>query len=298
MSAKLIDGKTISEQVLAETQEGVDAFRRKRGFVPGLSFVRVGEDPASVVYVGAKAKMCERMGIQSQTFVLPATATEIQVLELIHSLNIQTYIHGILVQSPMSENIREDVIFEAIDPRKDVDGFHPLNLGKLVVGDPTGFVACTPAGVHQLLIRSGIPVAGKRVAILGRSRIVGKPLSLILSAKGPQADATVTVCHSRTPDLATVTTQADILIAAIGRNRFVKADMVREGAVVVDVGISRVADITKKAGHHLEGDVDFAEVSKKAGWITPVPGGVGPMTIAMLMANTLKAAEMLAADQR
>ena len=294
MSAKILDGKVISEQVLQETRQGVEEFRAKRGYAPGLAFVRVGEDPASVVYVGAKAKMCERMGIQGQTFILPATATEAQVLELIRSLNAQKFVHGILVQSPMPSAIREDLVFETIEPIKDVDGFHPLNLGKLAVGDPTGFIACTPAGVHQILIRSGIPLAGRRVVILGRSRIVGKPLALILSNKGKDADATVTIAHSRTKDLPAVAREGDILIAAIGKNRFVTADMVKEGAVVVDVGITRVPDATKKSGHHLEGDVDFKPVAEKAGWITPVPGGVGPMTIAMLMANTLKAAKLQA----
>ncbi len=292
MSTQLIDGRKISEQVLAETQAGVEAFRAKIGFVPGLAFVRVGEDPASVVYVGAKAKMCERMGIQSQTFVLPATARQQEVLDLIHGLNGQKNIHGILVQSPMPKGMDEGLVFETIVPEKDVDGFHPLNLGKLAVGDPSGFVACTPAGVHQLLLRSGISIPGRRVVILGRSRIVGRPLALLLSARGPEADGTVTICHSKTPNLPEVTRQADILIAAVGRNRFVTAEMVKEGAVVVDVGINRIPDTTKKSGYRLEGDVDFTAVSEKTSWITPVPGGVGPMTIAMLMANTLKAARL------
>jgi methylenetetrahydrofolate dehydrogenase (NADP+)/methenyltetrahydrofolate cyclohydrolase len=294
MSAKILDGKSISEQVLQETQKGVADFKGRHGFAPGLAFVRVGEDPASVVYVGAKAKMCERLGIQGQTFVLPATASEAQVLELVASLNAQKTVHGILVQSPMPSGIREDLVFETISPAKDVDGFHPMNLGKLAVGDPAAFVACTPAGVHQILLRSGIPTAGRRVVILGRSRIVGKPLALILSNKGKEADATVTIAHSRTRDLPAVAREAEILIAAIGKNRFVTADMVSEGAVVVDVGITRVPDATKKAGYRIEGDVDFKPVAEKAGWITPVPGGVGPMTIAMLMANTLKAATLQA----
>ncbi len=292
MSARLLDGKLISEQVLEETRRGVAEFTAKHGFAPGLAFVRVGEDPASVVYVGAKAKMCERLGIQGQTYVLPASAVEAQVLDLVASLNAQPRVHGILVQSPMPAGIREDVVFEAILPGKDVDGFHPLNLGKLAVGDPTAFVACTPAGVHQILLRGGIPLAGRRVVILGRSRIVGKPLALLLSGKGKGADATVTLAHSRTQDLPSVTREAEILIAAMGKNRFVTADMVREGAVVVDVGITRVPDPAKKSGARIEGDVDFTPVSQKASWITPVPGGVGPMTIAMLMANTLKAAKL------
>ncbi|MCC7518077.1 MAG: bifunctional methylenetetrahydrofolate dehydrogenase/methenyltetrahydrofolate cyclohydrolase FolD [Verrucomicrobiae bacterium] len=297
MSAKILDGKAISEQVLQETRQGVAEFRTKHGFAPGLAFVRVGEDPASRVYVGAKAKMCERLGILGQTFVLPAAASEAQALDLVASLNAQKNVHGILVQSPLPDGLREDAVFETISPEKDVDGFHPMNLGKLVVGDPTGFVACTPAGVHQILLRSGIPLAGRRVVILGRSRIVGKPLALLLSAKGKEADATVTLAHSRTSDLPAVAREGDIVIAAIGKNRFVTADMVREGATVVDVGITRVPDTAKKAGYRIEGDVDFATVSHKAGAITPVPGGVGPMTIAMLMANTLKAAK-LQADPR
>ncbi len=294
MSAKLIDGKEISEQVLRETQAAVIEFRETYGYAPGVAFVRVGEDPASVVYVGSKAKMSERLGIQSQTYVLPASTSEKEVLELVRTLNQQKNIHGILVQSPLPSQIQADCIFESIDPAKDVDGFHPMNMGKLAVGDPTAFVACTPAGVHQLLIRSGIEIPGKHVVVLGRSRIVGKPMSLILMEKGKHADATVTVCHSRTRDLPAVTRQADILIAALGQHRFVRADMVQEGAVVIDVGISRILDATKKSGYRLEGDVDFGPVSEKASWITPVPGGVGPMTIAMLMANTLKAARLQA----
>ncbi|MDD2706406.1 MAG: bifunctional methylenetetrahydrofolate dehydrogenase/methenyltetrahydrofolate cyclohydrolase FolD [Verrucomicrobiae bacterium] len=290
MSARILDGKLIAEQVLAECQDGVKVFREKHGLPPGLAFVRVGDDPASIVYVGAKAKMCERLGIQSQTFVLPADIPEEQVLELVGSLNQQKTIHGILVQSPMAPSIREDAVFEAIDPMKDVDGIHPANLGKLVADNATGFAACTPAGVQQILVRSGIEIAGRRVVVLGRSRLVGKPLALLLLNKGGQADATVTVCHSRTRNLAEVTRQADILIAAIGKARFVTAEMVREGAVVIDVGINRIPDPSKKAGHHLEGDVDFGAVVQKAAAITPVPGGVGPMTIAMLMVNTLKAA--------
>jgi len=292
MSAKILDGKAISEQVLAETKAGIAAFRKAHGITPGLAFVRVGEDPASVVYVKAKAKMCERLGIRSQTLILPEGANEANLLELIRSLNGQKTVHGILVQSPLMAGISQDRVFEAIDPHKDVDGFHPLNLGKLAVGDPNGFVACTPAGIHQLLIRGGIPITGRHVVILGRSRIVGKPMSLILTQKGKDADATVTICHSRSRDLESLTRQADILIAALGRRRFVKAGMVSKGIVVIDVGINRVSDASKRDGFRLEGDVDYTAVAKKAGWITPVPGGVGPMTIAMLMANTLKAAQM------
>jgi len=292
MSAKIIDGKSIAEHVLQETQQGITQFKEKHGVPPGLAFVRVGEDPASVVYVNSKIKMCERLGIQSQIFVLPENASEQDVIKLVGTLNHQKKVHGILVQSPLPAHISSDHVFESIFPGKDVDGFHPMNVGKLAVGDPAGFVACTPAGVHQLLIRSGIDIPGKHVVVLGRSRIVGKPMALILMEKGKYADATVTVCHSRTRDLKSVMRQADILIAALGQNRFVKADMVKEGAVVIDVGISRIADSTKKSGYRVEGDVDYGPVSEKASWITPVPGGVGPMTIAMLMANTLKAARL------
>jgi methylenetetrahydrofolate dehydrogenase (NADP+)/methenyltetrahydrofolate cyclohydrolase len=292
MSARIIDGKAIAEQVLSETQTGVDDFKKKHGRAPSLAFVRVGEDPASVVYVGSKAKMSERLGIQSHTYVLPPDSSEAKVLDLVKSLNDQSDVHGILVQSPLPSPIRSDLVFEAIDPRKDVDGFHPVNMGKLSVGDPNGFVACTPAGVHQLLIRSNIEVPGKNVVILGRSRIVGKPMSLLLMEKGKFADATVTICHSKTKNIPDYTRNADIIIAALGKNRFLTADMVREGAVVIDVGISRIPDASKKSGYRVEGDVDFATVSQKASWITPVPGGVGPMTIAMLMANTLKAAQL------
>lgn len=294
MSAQIIDGKAVAEQVLAEVRSGVSKFRVAKGYPPGLAFVRVGEDPASVVYVGAKAKASERVGIQSQTFVLPSTATESQVLELVQSLNQQKRVHGILVQSPLPKGMSQDRVFETIDPNKDVDGFHPVNMGKLAVGDSSGFVACTPAGVHQLLIRSKISIPGKHVVVLGRSRIVGKPMALLLMEKGPHADATVTVAHSKTNDLPEVLKQADILIAAIGQTRFVKGDMIREGAVVIDVGINRISDPTKKSGSRLVGDVDNEAAVAKASWITPVPGGVGPMTIAMLMSNTLKAARQQA----
>ena len=292
MSAKIIDGKFFSQQVLEETKAKISKFQSTYHIAPGLAFVRVGEDPASIVYVEAKTRACKQLGIQSKTSVLPGNTTETQVLELIRKLNQQKSIHGILVQAPLPAGIQQDRVFEAIDPRKDVDGFHPLNIGKLAVGDPTGFIACTPAGIHQLLIRSGIETSGKYVVILGRSRIVGKPMALILMGRGKYADASVTVCHSQSRDLASLTRQADILIAAMGQNRFVKADMVRQGAAVIDVGISRIPDSSKKSGYRLEGDVDYESVSKKAGWITPVPGGVGPMTIAMLMANTLKAAQL------
>jgi len=292
MSARILDGKAVSEQVLSEVQKGIIEFRAACAVTPSLAFIRVGENPASVVYVGAKEKICTRLGIQSQTLILPSDASENHVLDLVKSLNQQETVHGILVQLPLPSQICEGRVFEAIDPQKDVDGFHPLNLGKLVVGNSSGFVPCTPAGIHQLLIRSGISIPGKRVVILGRSRIVGKPMALILSKKGAEADATVILCHSQTAHLAELTRQADILIAAMGCHGFVKEDMVREGVVIVDVGITRIPDASKKSGYRLVGDVDDKAILPKASWMTPVPGGVGPMTIAMLMANTLKAAQL------
>jgi len=291
MAAKIIDGKKIAGEVLAEVEQEVRRLRSERSIQPGLAVVLVGDNPASQVYVRNKTRACEKAGIFSQQYNLPAGVSESEVLELIDTLNHQENIHGILVQSPLPEPLDEEFIFNAIDPRKDVDGFHPVNVGKLALADPTGFVACTPAGVVELLRRSGIETAGKHVVILGRSRIVGKPMALLMLMKGKWADATVTVCHSRSRDLPSITRQADILIAAIGRAQMVKADMVREGAVVIDVGINRVGEGGKS---RLVGDVDFEGVAAKASAITPVPGGVGPMTIAMLMSNTVKAAKALA----
>lgn len=284
MSAQLIDGKAIAEQIHAETAVTIAQLKTQHHLTPGLAVILVGDNPASVAYVGMKDKMCARLGIHSERIHLPASTSQGELLNLVNDLNFRADIHGILVQSPLPDQISEDVIFAAIDPTKDVDGFHPLNVGKLALGDPTGFVPCTPAGVHELLIRSGIAVEGAHVVVLGRSRIVGRPVSLILSQKARNANATVTVCHSRSRNLAAICRSADILIAAIGVARFVKADMVRDGAAVIDVGINRVDG-------KLVGDVDFDAVKDKAGWITPVPGGVGPMTIAMLMHNTVLAAK-------
>lgn len=284
MSAQLIDGRAIAEQIHAETAATIQQLKTQHRLTPGLAVILVGENPASVAYVGMKDKMCARLGIHSEKIHLPASTSQGELLNLVNDLNFRSDIHGILVQSPLPDQISEDVIFAAIDPTKDVDGFHPLNVGKLALGDPTGFVPCTPAGVHELLIRCGITVEGAHVVVLGRSRIVGRPVSLILSQKARHANATVTVCHSRSRNLAAICRSADILIAAIGVPRFVKADMVRDGAVVIDVGINRVDG-------KLVGDVDFDAVKDKAGWITPVPGGVGPMTIAMLMHNTVLAAK-------
>lgn len=294
MAAKIIDGKKIAGEVLVEVERDARRLKEERGVQPGLAVILVGENPASQVYVRNKTLACEKAGIFSQQYNLPSSASESEVLELVDTLNHQDNIHGILVQSPLPDAIDEEFIFNAIDPRKDVDGFHPVNIGKLALGDPTGFVACTPAGVVELLRRSGIETAGKHVVVLGRSRIVGKPMALLMMMKGKFADATVTVCHSRSRDLPSITRQADILIAAIGRARMVKADMVREGAVVIDVGINREEPVAAGGKSKLVGDVDFEAVAEKAGAITPVPGGVGPMTIAMLMSNTVKAARSLA----
>ena len=290
MAARLIDGKAVAEQINAETAAAIVRLKADRKMTPGLAVVLVGDNPASRAYVNSKDKMCARLGMHSVRITLPATTTQAQLLSQINDLNFDRTIHGILVQAPLPAQISEEVIFAAIDPSKDVDGFHPLNVGKLALGDATGFAPCTPAGVHQLLIRSGVKIEGAHVVVLGRSRIVGRPVSLILSHKAPNANATVTVAHSRSRDLAGICRSADILVAAIGVPLFVKADMVRDGAVVIDVGINRVEDSTAEKGYRLVGDVDFAAVQAKASLITPVPGGVGPMTIALLMHNTLRAA--------
>lgn len=292
----IIDGRAIAEQIHQETA-GRMARLHTRGVVPQLVFVRVGEDPASRVYVGMKEKMCARLGISSQTHALPAGTSEKELLELIARLNADATVHGILVQAPLPKEISETKIYAAVAPEKDVDGFHPVNAGKLMLGDPTGFRPCTPAGIHELLIRSGAAIAGAEAVVLGRGNIVGKPMAAILLQKSKHAGATVTVCHSQTKDLAAHCRRADILIAALGSPEFVKSNMVKPGAVVIDVGVNRVADPAAKGGSRLTGDVDFAGVQPVAGAITPNPGGVGPMTIAMLMQNTVRAAEQFAAIQ-
>jgi methylenetetrahydrofolate dehydrogenase (NADP+)/methenyltetrahydrofolate cyclohydrolase len=284
-----IDGRAIAEQIHGETRRHIEALS-EQGTPPGLVFVRVGEDPASRVYVGMKEKTCARLGIQSTTHVLPEDTSEKELLELISELNANPTVHGILVQAPLPAPINEATIFAAVSPNKDVDGFHPVNVGKLLLGDPDGFVPCTPAGVHELLIRSGVPIQSAEVVILGRGNIVGKPMAAILCQKAEHANATVTLCHSRTANLADHCRRADILIAAIGVAEFVKADMVKPGATVIDVGVNRIADPEAKNGTRLVGDVDFAGVQPVAGLITPNPGGVGPMTIALLMRNTARAA--------
>jgi methylenetetrahydrofolate dehydrogenase (NADP+) / methenyltetrahydrofolate cyclohydrolase len=291
MPAKLIDGKAIAEQINAETVAEIARLQEQHRLTPGLAVVLVGENPASATYVSMKDKMCARLGLHSERINLRASTSEGELLAIINDLNFKREIHGILVQSPLPPQISEQAIFAEVDPTKDVDGFHPLNVGKLTLGDPTGFVPCTPAGIHELLIRSGVKIEGSHVVVLGRSRIVGRPVSLILSQKTPNANATVTVCHSRSAGLAEICRSADILVAAIGTPRFVQADMVREGAVVIDVGINRVDDKRAEKGYRIVGDVDFDAVATKAALITPVPGGVGPMTIAMLMHNTVRAAK-------
>ena len=287
----LIDGRAVAEQIHAETAQRIAALKG-RGVQAGLAFVRVGEDPASRVYVGMKEKTSDRLGLKSTTTVLPTATTLAELLTLIARLNNDAAVHGILVQAPLPAHIDQAVIFAAVSPAKDVDGFHPVNVGKLMLGDTTGFIPCTPAGVHELLIRSGVKITGAEVVVLGRGNIVGKPMTAILCQKARYADATVTLCHSRTRDVGVHCRRADIIIAAMGVAHFVTADMVRPGAVVMDVGVNRIADPTSKSGSRLVGDVDFAAVQPIAGRITPNPGGVGPMTIAMLMRNTVQAAEL------
>lgn len=292
-AANLIDGRTIAAEIHEETGRRI-AGLKGRGIAPGLAFVRVGEDPASQVYVGMKEKMSDRLGIRSVTHVLPEATTQAELLQLIGKLNTDDQVHGILVQAPLPRQIDAPVVYASVSPMKDVDGFHPLNVGKLMLGDQTGFVPCTPAGVHELLIRSRVPIEGAEVVVLGRGNIVGKPMIAILLQKTKHANATVTLCHSHTRDVAAHCRRADVLIAAMGVPEFVKADMIKPGAVVIDVGVNRVSDALAKGGTRLVGDVAFEDVQKVAGGITPNPGGVGPMTIAMLMRNTVYAAEIAA----
>ena len=284
----LIEGRPIAEKVYADLR-GEIAELKKSGRTPGLAVVLVGDNPASRAYVRSKDKMCRDLGLHSVKLELPAVTTQVELLARVEELNRDPAIHGILVQSPPPKQIDEAAIVRALDPEKDVDGFHPANVAKLVLGDKSGFVPCTPLGCQRLLIESGVEISGAHVVVLGRSMIVGKPLALLLMRKGRDGDATVTVVHSRSRRLAEVTRSADILIAAIGQPQFVRAEHVRDGAVVIDVGINRVDDSTAERGYRLVGDVAFDEVSQKASAITPVPGGVGPMTIAMLMSNTIKA---------
>ena len=283
----ILNGKEIATDALAECREQVQALEAQ-GVTPGLAVVIVGKDPASHVYVGSKVKTCADLGIYSRRIELPEETSQREVLEVVAGLNADPSIHGILVQSPPPPHIDEEEIIRLINPDKDVDGFHPVNVGKLVMEDDSGFVPCTPQGCIHLLERAGIETAGANAVVIGRSMIVGKPMALLLMGRG--INATVTVAHSRTRELARVCREADILIPAIGRPEFVTADFVKEGAVVIDVGINRLEDSSRKSGYKLVGDVAYEEVAPKCRAITPVPGGVGPMTIAMLMGNTIKAA--------
>jgi methylenetetrahydrofolate dehydrogenase (NADP+)/methenyltetrahydrofolate cyclohydrolase len=296
MSARLLDGTAIAQAIRAEVAQQV-ARLATAGQKPGLAAVLVGEDPASAVYVRSKGKACEEAGMHSVTIRLPASTTEAELLETVDRLNADLQIHGILVQLPLPKHIDAEKVLRRIDPAKDVDGFHPLNVGKLVTGDRTAFRPATPYGVQQMLVRSGIETKGAHAVIVGRSNIVGRPMANLLIQQGPGGDATVTICHSRTRDLPAVTRTADILIAAIGKAEFVTAEMVRPGAVVIDVGINRVDDSSRPRGYRLVGDVAFEPVSRVASAITPVPGGVGPMTIAMLLQNTLQAIQQSGVDE-
>lgn len=292
--ANLIDGRLIARQLQAELTSRIQALKA-RGIQPGLAFVRVGEDPASKVYVGRKEKMCAELGIASETHVLPEQTTEADLLRLIEQLNRNTALHGILVQAPVPNHINSARVYSTVSPAKDVDGFHPVNVGKLMLGDDSGFKPCTPAGVQELLARSNVKTSGAEAVVLGRGNIVGKPMAAMLCQKARHANATVTICHSASRDIAAHCRRADILIAAMGVAEFVKADMVKPGAVVIDVGVNRVDDPSTKTGYRLVGDVAFAAVQPIAGLITPNPGGVGPMTIALLMQNTVRAAELACA---
>jgi methylenetetrahydrofolate dehydrogenase (NADP+)/methenyltetrahydrofolate cyclohydrolase len=292
MTATIIDGKQVAETMRAELKEEV-ARLKPMGIVPGLGVVLVGIDAASISYVTAKERACEELGMYSDDNRLPADATQEELMALVRKMNADPKINGILVQLPLPSHLNEAEVLMAIDPNKDVDGFHPTNVGKMVVGEKA-FLPCTPHGVVQLLLRSGVKLEGSHTVIVGRSNIVGKPLMNMLIQKSPTGNATVTVCHTRTKDLAYHTRQADIIVAAAGRPDTITADMVKEGVAVIDVGVNRIEDATKKSGFRLVGDVDFEAVKEKASFITPVPGGVGPMTITMLMYNTIESAKRAA----
>jgi methylenetetrahydrofolate dehydrogenase (NADP+)/methenyltetrahydrofolate cyclohydrolase len=292
MTAKIIDGKRVAADIRAELKNEI-ARLKERGVVPGLGVVLVGDDPASKSYVTAKERTCEEIGIYSDDNRLAAETSQDELLAVVGRMNEDPKINGILVQLPLPDGLNESEVLLAIDPDKDVDGFHPVNVGKMVVGEKA-FLPCTPHGVVQLLLRSGVTIEGAHVVIVGRSNIVGKPLANMLIQKSPTGNATVTVCHTRTKDLAHYTRQADIVIAAAGKPKTITADMVRDGVVVIDVGVNRIEDATKKTGYRLVGDVDFDAVKEKASFITPVPGGVGPMTITMLLYNTVASARRAA----
>ncbi len=289
MSARIIDGKIIAEQIKKEVRTGAESLQRDHGITPGLAFILVGENPSSQVYVRSKGKACTELGYYSVTETLPADASEESILRLIDQFNIDKRIHGILVQLPLPSHLHEQHIIEAIDPSKDVDGFHPVNVGRLLLGEPC-LRPCTPAGVHEMLLRSGIDPGGKHVVVVGRSNIVGKPVASILMQKQRGANAIVTIAHTGAKDLRPYLREADILVAAIGRPKAITGDSLKPGCVVIDVGINRVPDASTKTGTRLVGDVDFDSAVTVASAITPVPGGVGLMTIAMLMKNTLEAA--------
>jgi methylenetetrahydrofolate dehydrogenase (NADP+)/methenyltetrahydrofolate cyclohydrolase len=286
---QLIDGNAIAESIIQELTTLVGDLKGRK---PVVAFIRVGEDPASVSYVRKKQKTAERIGIESRLYKLPVEVSKEALFEQIDALNKDVEVNGILIQAPLPAHIDETETFNRVLPSKDVDGFNTLNIGKLCQEDPSGFVACTPAGIIELIARSQIETEGRHVVVVGRSQIVGKPAALLMVRKGLPGNATVTICHSRTKDLPSITRQADILIAAIGRAGFVTGDMVKEGVAVIDVGINRVVDTARKSGYRLVGDVDFESVSGKAAQMTPVPGGVGPMTVAMLMQNTVRAFQL------
>jgi len=292
MTAQIISGTEVAKQIRAELKQEIADLKEKHNLVPGLATVLVGEDPASQVYVGQKEKTSENLGVYSERHDLPADTSQADLLKLIDKLNKDARIHGILVQLPLPKHLNEEEVLYAIDPKKDVDGFHPVNVGKLMIGEPD-YLPCTPHGIQQLLIRSGIQIEGAEVVVVGRSNIVGKPIANILLQKKEGANATVTVCHTRTKDMAFHTKRADILIVAAGKAKAVTADMVKDGVVVIDVGVNQIGT-TADGKRILSGDVDFDGVKEKAKAITPVPGGVGPMTITMLMMNTVRAAKVAA----
>ena len=292
MAARILDGEAFAARLHRETAGRVEKLK-SRGVIPGLVFIRVGEDPASRAYVSRKEKRALEVGIASRTLVLPESTPLHSLLKEIDALNADPKVHGILIQSPLPAALPNDLVYARVTPAKDVDGFHPLNFGKLLLGDPTGFLPCTPAGILEILRLGEIPTAGKHAVVVGRGQIVGRPLALLLARKAPGPDCTVTLAHSRTADLPALTLQADILVGALGKPLFLKKEHVKPGAVVIDVGVNRLTDPTHPRGYRLVGDVDFASVKAVAGAITPNPGGVGPMTIALLLSNTVRAAEDL-----
>ena len=291
MTAQIISGNEIAKEIREELKNEVAELKEQSNIVPGLAVVLVGDDPASQVYVKMKSKGCDQVGVYEETIRLPGDTSEKEVLDIVEKLNNDPKFHGILVQLPLPKHIDEKKIINAISPEKDVDGFHPVSVGKLMIGEEC-FLPCTPHGVQEMLMRSGNDPSGKHVVVVGRSNIVGKPMANILIQKKEGANATVSICHTRTKDIAKFTKQADIVIAAAGRPNTLTADMVSDGVVVIDVGVNRIDDPTKKKGFRLVGDVDFENVKEKASAISPVPGGVGPMTVTMLLANTVKSAKM------